>query len=81
MTAEHLLQACPQHDNLRRQFWPVVTTVARKLFGSLEDLQRTAAFVRGGNRSVRLSVRQEEIQTKITTGGLECFQLQKGKQL
>ena len=39
MTAEHLLQACPLHGDLRRQFWPAETTVARKLFGSLEDLR------------------------------------------
>ena len=46
MTTEHLLQACPQHDNLRGRFWPVETAVARKLVGSLEDLQydnRTSA--------------------------------------
>ena len=41
------------------QFWLVETTVARKVFGSLEDLRRTAAFARG-NRSVHWSDRQEE---------------------
>ena len=55
MTAEHLLQACPLHDTLRRQFWPVEKTVARKLlFGSLEDLRRAAAFVRGTGVSIRV---------------------------
>ena len=39
MTTEHLQQACPLQDNHRRQFWPVEITVARKLFGSLGDLQ------------------------------------------
>ena len=42
MTAERLLQTCPLHDNLRRQLWPVETAVARKLFGSLDDLQYRA---------------------------------------
>ena len=37
MTTEHLLQACPLQCTLRRQFWPVETTVARKLVGSLES--------------------------------------------
>ena len=59
MTTEHLLQAGPLHGNLRCQFWPVETTVAKKLFGSLGDLWRTASL-RAGNRSVHLSVRQEE---------------------
>ena len=45
MTTEHLLQACPLHDDLRRQTWTVATPVQRKLFGSLEDLRRTASFV------------------------------------
>ena len=43
---EHLLQACPLHDTLRCQFWPVETAVTRKLYGSLEDMQydsRTSA--------------------------------------
>ena len=41
-----------QHDTLRRQVWPVETTVARKLFGSLEHLRRTAAFVGGTGVSI-----------------------------
>ena len=52
MTAEHLLQVRPLHGNLRRQFWPVETTVARKLFISLEELWRTAAFMRGTGVSI-----------------------------
>ena len=53
MTAEHLLQACPLHDTLRCQFCPVETeAVTRKLFGSLEDLRRTAAFEQGTGVSV-----------------------------
>ena len=44
MTTEHLLQTCPLHEALRRQIWTVETPVARKLFGSLGDLRRTAIF-------------------------------------
>ena len=51
-SAEHILQVRALHDTLRHQFWPVENTVARKLFGSQEDLQRTAAFVRGTGVSI-----------------------------
>lgn len=34
-----------QHNNLRHQFWPVEIPVARKLFGSFDDLQCRAALV------------------------------------
>ena len=44
-TPVHAPQACPRHDSLRRLFWPVETPEARKLFGNLNDLQRTAVFV------------------------------------
>ena len=44
MTTEHLLQSCPLHDDLRDRTWPRATSVARKLYGDLEDLRRTAAF-------------------------------------
>ena len=44
MTTEHLLQSCPLHDGLRRQIWTEETTVQGKLYGGLEDLQRTATF-------------------------------------
>ena len=44
MTTEHLLQSCPLHTTLRNQFWDQDTPLQRKLYGSLEDLHRTAAF-------------------------------------
>ncbi|KAK7088534.1 hypothetical protein V1264_022444 [Littorina saxatilis] len=46
MTTEHLLQTCPLHDGLRSQIWAEATTVQGKLYGSLDDLQRTATFAR-----------------------------------
>ena len=46
MTAEHLLQHCRQHDAMRRDTWPDPTLLRDKLYGNLEELRRTAAFVR-----------------------------------
>ena len=46
-TVEHILQSCPLYEELRHRHWPEPdqATVAQKLFGSLEDLRRTTAFV------------------------------------
>ena len=44
-TTEHLLQACPLHEATRSQTWTEETPVAKKIYGTLEDLQRTASFV------------------------------------
>ena len=44
-TTEHLLHFCPNHESLRKQIWPDPTPMSQKLYGSLEDLQRTATFV------------------------------------
>ena len=46
MTAEHLLQHCRLHDALRRDMWPELTLLRDKLYGNLEELRRTAAFLR-----------------------------------
>ena len=46
MTAEHLLQHCRLHDAMRRDMWPEPTPLRDKLYGNLEELRRTAAFVR-----------------------------------
>jgi hypothetical protein len=46
MTGEHFLQDCPHADALRKATWPDPTPVRSKLYGNLEELQRTAAFVR-----------------------------------
>ena len=45
MTVEHFLQDCPIHHNLRVETWPIDQPMKEKLYGSLEDLHRTAAFV------------------------------------
>ena len=45
MTAEDLLQHCQLHDVLRRVMWPQPIPLRDKLYGNLEELKRTAAFV------------------------------------
>ena len=46
-TGNHILQSCPLLEELRKKHWPgpTSTSVNQKLYGSLEDLRRTAAFV------------------------------------
>ena len=44
MTAEHLLQHCELHNALRQDMWP--EPLKDKLYGNLEELRRTAAFMR-----------------------------------
>ena len=46
MTAEHLLQHCPLHQDCRRNVWPEETPLRVKLYGTREDLQRTDSFIR-----------------------------------
>ena len=50
MIAGHLLQHCQLHDALRRDMWPV--PLRDKLYGNLEEVRRTAAFVRATGISV-----------------------------
>ena len=44
-TTEHLLQYCPLYEALRWKHWPDHTPLAQQLYGGLEDLRRTAAFI------------------------------------
>ena len=52
MTAKNQLQNCQLHDGLRRDMWPEPKPLRDKLYGNLEELKRTAAFVRGAGISV-----------------------------
>ena len=52
MTAEHLLQHCQLYDALRRDLWPEPIPLWDKLYSYLEELRRTAAFVRATGISV-----------------------------
>ena len=42
---EHILQACGLYTTQRLGIWPTPTDANLKLYGALEDLRRTAAFV------------------------------------
>ena len=44
-TAEHILQHCPNHTNLRRQTWPSNMDFADKIYGSADVLRITAKFI------------------------------------
>ncbi|BFZ00623.1 hypothetical protein BsWGS_03662, partial [Bradybaena similaris] len=44
-TPEHLLQDCSTHSELRRTTWPQEQDLESKLWGSLEDLDRTMGFI------------------------------------
>ncbi|XP_048778819.2 uncharacterized protein LOC125682098 [Ostrea edulis] len=41
----HILQTCKNHQALRQRIWPLPTTIQEKLFGTVEDLQKTTRFV------------------------------------
>nr|KAG5696480.1 hypothetical protein BaRGS_016519 [Batillaria attramentaria] len=45
MTTDHILQDCTTHAASRRKYWPTPTAVETKLYGTLEELRRTAAFI------------------------------------
>ena len=64
MTAEHLLQHCPLHDVMRRDTWPDPMLLRDKLYGNLEELRRTAAFVR--ITGISPSYDDEEVVVKET---------------
>ena len=44
-TTEHILQKCHLYNAPRGLFWPNQTILEKKLYGSLEDLQKTVAFI------------------------------------
>ena len=44
-TSEHVLERCPQLQELRGKMGPEETDIRSKLYGNLEELQRTAAFI------------------------------------
>ena len=60
MTAEHLLQHCQLHDALRQDMWPEPTLMRDKLYGNLEELRRTAAFVRATGTSILRTTKREK---------------------
>nr|KAG5690144.1 hypothetical protein BaRGS_003467 [Batillaria attramentaria] len=44
-TTEHVLQQCPKLQELRTAVWPEETSLHSMLYGSLQDLQKTAHFI------------------------------------
>ena len=62
MTTEHLLQACPLHDNLGRQLWPVeIDSGGEAALDNLDHLAYTAAWTIWSTRQSR--------QLKYTAAG------------
>ena len=51
-TTEHILQRCPNHNNIRNQLWPDNTTLQQKLYGTLEELRKTVSFIQQSGLSV-----------------------------
>lgn len=45
-TPEHILQSCVLFETQRKDIWPVATPLETKLWGTTEDLQRTAQFIK-----------------------------------
>ena len=44
-TAEHLLQRCPLLQTARTDVWPTAVQLHTKLYGSKEELEKTATFI------------------------------------
>ena len=44
-TAEHILQRCPLFEQKRKDLWHEDIPMERKLYGNVEDLRRTTAFI------------------------------------
>ena len=44
-TLAHVLQDCTLHKHIRKQIWPMETTLEAKLWGTAADLRRTVQFV------------------------------------
>ena len=65
ITAEHLLQHCHKHDALRRDIWLEPIPLRDTLYGNLEELRRTAAFVRATGISVLCTTTKEDLTTGI----------------
>ena len=60
MTATHILQQCQLLVTTRAHFWPTSTPLDVKLWGSLEELQKTAHFI----RTTRIDVSRENEKKK-----------------
>ena len=52
ISAEHLLQHCQLHEALNWDMWPELAPLRDKLYGNLEEMGRTAAFMRATGISI-----------------------------
>ena len=63
-TADHILQTCPTYAAAARDnIWPSPTRLEKKLYGSLGELQATAAFIRETGLDIRTGTNDEEEPT------------------
>ena len=44
-TAEHILHRCPLLQTARTNVWPTAVQLHTKLYGSKEELEKTATFI------------------------------------
>ena len=51
-TAEHVLQSCTKLEQERVDIWPTGTSLQTKLYGSREELMKTAQFIKSINLKV-----------------------------
>ena len=51
-TAQHVLQDCRGLQQPRDNFWTSSTTLQEKLYGTRDELQRTASFIVEANLTV-----------------------------
>ena len=70
MVVEHLLQHCQLHCALRLDVWPELIPLRDKLYGNLEELRRTTAFVRAIGISVLCTKKSKKKKTSQTLGVL-----------
>ena len=64
-TVEHFLQDCQTHRNQRAKTWPADTPVREKIYGPVENLQHTAAYVRATEVPVWANDEEEEYPIKL----------------
>ena len=63
-TPDHVIQSCPRDAERRQLAWPQGADLTTKLWGSAEDLYRTAGFVASTGLRIwpaRLSIVEEEV--------------------
>ena len=60
LTVEHFPQDCQTHQHLRAETWPADTPVREKIYSPVENLQRTAAYVRSTRVPVWANDDEEE---------------------